>query len=537
MINNKRFRLRIIIPSFPNYNIYTFAASITTSVGPIYVATSASKLDNWDVEVIDENNLHGKFYPRTKNKKIDHYQLQKERPADVVGFYGSISSTVPRLYELAKMYKKMGAKTIAGGKHVESLPEEALNNNVDVVAFSEGEITIRDLLLTWEKNDSLDNVNGIAFLKNKKMHQTEKRELIHDFDKLPYPDFNLLRYAKIKYYPINRTRGCNSRCEFCAVKEKARCSTPQRMINQVKYLVETRNAKFFFEASDHFAANREEAVEFCELLTKFQKDYKKKLVFTVQTRITDARYPELLKAMKDANISTVCIGYESPIDEELLAMKKGYISKDLVKWTEDFHRHKFYIHGMFIFGYPKKTNDLTIIPLKERVKRFQYFIKKAKIDTVQVLITIPLPGTELRERLQKENRLYPLNKIGWEYYDGQYPLFQPDDSISPEEIQQAVHRLMGKFYHFENFWKLVNNILFHFPRIVFFAALTIIFGKIKYVTNAFKLWYRKYFRNYSIRFGGHIVVKNWNKNFKKDTFIDKLQQAKSEVLKKYNFVK
>ena len=103
MDQNRRLRLRIIIPVFPNLNIYSFMASTTTSVGPVYVGTAASKLDLWDVEIIDENNCHGKFFPRDKNKRLDHIKLQQERPADVVGFYGSISSTIPRLFQLAQL--------------------------------------------------------------------------------------------------------------------------------------------------------------------------------------------------------------------------------------------------------------------------------------------------------------------------------------------------------------------------------------------------------------------------------------------------
>jgi len=529
MINSKRFRLRIIIPVFPNFNIYSFAASTTTSAGPIYVATSASKLENWDVEVIDENNCHGKFFKRDKDNIIDHVQLQKERPADVVGFYGSISSSVPRLYQLASLYKKMGVITIAGGRHIESLPEEALSNNVDYVVFREGELTIKELLLHFENQIEPENIDGIGFIKDNKLFKTRDRELIHDFEKFPYPDFNLMLYSKMKFYPINRTRGCNSNCEFCAVKEKARCSSPQRMINQVKHLVETRNANHFFEASDHFAANRGEAIEFCRLLADYQEKIKKRLKFTIQTRITDARYPELLEAMKKANIDTVCIGYESPIDEELLSMKKGYLSKDLVEWTNTFHKNKFFIHGMFIFGYPKKLKNNPSLSLDETVKRFSAFIKKANIDTIQVLITIPLPGTELRKRLEDENRLYPLDKIGWEYYDGQYPLFKPDDNISPEEIQQAVLKIMYKFYNFKNLLKLLNFILVNFPAIVFTSSLTIIFGKVRYITAAFKIWYRKFFRNYSLRFGGYLVAKKWFKNFKAGNFTEKLKQAKIQI--------
>jgi len=529
MINNKRFRLRIIIPKFPNFNVYSFAASITTSVGPVIVATAANKLESWDVEVIDENNLHGKFYPKDKSNNLDHIKLQNERPADVVGFYGSISTTIPRLYELSRLYKKFGIKTVAGGKHIENLPEEALNNNIDVVVFNEGEITIKELLNAWECNKPLEKIKGIAFIKNNKIYKTDNRPLIHEFDSIPYPDFNLLRYAKIKYYPINRTRGCNSKCEFCTVREKPRSCSPQYMINQVKHYVETRNARRFFEASDHFASNRDEAIEFCKMLKDYQKKIKKRLIFTVQTRITDARHPELLKAMKEAGIDTVCIGYESPIDEELLSMKKGYLSKDLVEWTKIFHDHKFFIHGMFMFGYPNKLKNHITIPLNEKVKRFRSFIKKAKIDTIQILMTVPLPGTDLRDRLDKENRLYPINTIGWEYYDGQFPLFKPDDNISPEELHDAVKTMMNRFYHFRNFWKIITNIIFHFPAIVFTSSTAIVFGKVRLISKSFNIWYRKYYRNYLLRFGGYFVVKNWLKNFNKGVFTKKLKQAKKEL--------
>lgn len=533
MKNRKRFRFRLFIPAFPNFNIYTSLANHTTSIGPIYVATNANKLDHWDVEVIDENNCHGRFYPRDQNKRLDHMQLQKERPADVVGFYGSISSTVPRIYRLAKFYKQLGVKTVAGGKHVETMTQEALDHDIDVVVLREGEVTIKELLFAWERNQDLSGIKGIAFLKNKILYQTEARPLLHNFEELPLPDFNLMRYAKIKLYPIVRTRGCNSNCEFCAVKDRARCCSPENMMEQIRYLAETRGARRFFEASDHFAANRDEAIEFCRLLSAYQKKHNIKFKITVQTRITDARYPALLEAMKQANISTVCIGYESPIDEELMAMRKGYLSKDLLKWTDLFHQYGFFIHGMFIFGYPAKAEiSCRSIPPMEKADRFRTFIKQAKIDTLQVLLTIPLPGTELRERLIRENRIFSMGRLGWEYYDGQYPLFMPNDGSEPEELQQCTGDLMYRFYNFGNFWKIAKNILINFPIIVFTSAPTIVVGKVEYITSAFNIWYRRYFRNYALRFGGYFIVKSWFKKFRKDAFLIKLKIAKKELLEK-----
>jgi hypothetical protein len=88
MLNKNKYRLRIIIPAFPNFNIYSFTARETTSVGPLAVATCANLLENWDVEVIDENNCRNKLCPKDEYGHPDHVTLQQERPADVVGFYG-----------------------------------------------------------------------------------------------------------------------------------------------------------------------------------------------------------------------------------------------------------------------------------------------------------------------------------------------------------------------------------------------------------------------------------------------------------------
>jgi len=524
-MRNKRFRLRIIIPSFSNFNIYSFIASTTTSVGPVYVGTAANKLDMWDVEIIDENNCHGKFYPKDKNNKLDHKKLQQERPCDVAGFYGSISSTIPRLFKLAGLYKGMGVKTVAGGKHVENLPLESLKHNVDVVVFNEGEETIKELLLAWQNKSILNNISGIAFLENNLLVRTNERPLINNFDTEIYPDFSLLYYAKMKTYPINRTRGCNSNCEFCAVKDKARSCTPRKMFNNVVHLVETRKARSFFETSDHFAANREEAIEFCKLITNYQENKHIKLSFTVQTRITDAKYPELLKAMNKANIEYVCIGYESPIDSELKNMQKGYFSKQLINWTKIFHKYHFSIHSMFIFGYPEKKVSDNSISLDEKIKIFRKFIKKAKMDTIQVLLPIPLPGTGLYKRLEKEGRLFPLEKIGWEYYDGQFPLFKPDNGVTPEELHKAQRRILFPFYSFSNIFKIIFNLIFVFPGFIFIYIFTFMSGKTKYFLKAFNIWRRKLFGKYIFKFGGYLIVKKWIKNFKDGVFQNKLKKV------------
>ena len=165
-LSKKRHRLRIIIPAYPAFNVYSRIARTTTALGPVCVASAVNKMENWDVEVIDENNLR-RFGPRADSGGADHEFLQKRRPADVVGLYGGLTSTIPRLYEVARFYKNQGIVTIAGGQHfVEDNIAEALSSGVDYVVIGEGEETIRELLQAIEGKQDLGEVKGIAYLNN-----------------------------------------------------------------------------------------------------------------------------------------------------------------------------------------------------------------------------------------------------------------------------------------------------------------------------------------------------------------------------------
>ncbi|RPH32135.1 hypothetical protein EHM92_08800, partial [bacterium] len=71
-----RHRLRIIVPAFPAFNIYSRIAMKTTALGPVCVATAVHEIEGWDAEVIDENNL-GRYGPRSPQGGADHELLQE----------------------------------------------------------------------------------------------------------------------------------------------------------------------------------------------------------------------------------------------------------------------------------------------------------------------------------------------------------------------------------------------------------------------------------------------------------------------------
>ncbi len=513
-----RKRLRIVIPAYPAFNIYSQIAKRTTALGPVCVATSVNDLEGWDVEVIDENNL-GRYGPRGHSGGADHELIQKQRPADVVGFYGGLTSTSPRLYELARWYQQAGVVTIAGGQHFAGENTvEALASGIDYVVLGEGEQAICELLRAIEGQSDAAQVKGIAFLMDSNVVRTTPREPISDFSQLPYPDFSLVRYARIKIFPIERIRGCCMNCEFCTVKGTPRSASADHLLGNISYLVETYNARKFFIVDDLFGQQREETLRFCRMFADYQEQIGRQLVTTVQIRLDKARDPELLSAMRQAGILNVAIGFESPIDEELKAMNKAVRARDMVDLSRTFHRFGFLIHGMFIFGYPLKEGIEFTMPINERVKHFRRFIRKAKIDTIQVLLPVPLPGTELRRRLEQQGRVYPLSDVGWEYYDGNFPLFEPDNLATAREIQNGGKRIMSRVYD-------VRYALLVVASILSFPAIAISLHNIR---KGWQRWYRPWSTRVT-RFGGWLMMRKWRAQFKKDDFLKKLNRAHHQL--------
>jgi radical SAM superfamily enzyme YgiQ (UPF0313 family) len=516
--SRKRHRLRIIVPAYPAFNIYSGIADKTTSLGSVSVASAANEVPGWDVEVIDENNLR-RYGPKSDTLGADHEFLQNLRPAEVAGLYGGLTSTIPRLYDIARFYKDKGVVTIAGGQHfVEGNIYEALNSGIDYVVIGEGEETIKEFLQVMEGKLDVNAVKGIAYLKDGQVILTPKREPLTDFVKLPLPDFSLVRYAKIDVYPVGRIRGCGMDCEFCTVKGRPRHAPPERLLEQISFLLETKDARHFFVVDDLFGQHREETIRFCDMLRDYQKKIGRRLDLAVQIRLDKSKDLELLSAMRQAGINTVAIGFESPIEEELKAMNKHLMPQDMIAMTRVFHKFGFLIHGMFIFGYPVKEGVNFKMSAKERITHFKNFIRKAKIDTIQILLPTPLPGTELRSRLAGQNRIYPIRDVGWEYYDGNFPLFEPDGPMTAEEMQDSIRKIMGKFYQFKYMFILGLHI-FSFPALIFF---------LHNIQSGWRRWYRPW-RNDLFRFGGWIIMKRWASQFKKDPFLERLHDAKEHL--------
>lgn len=475
-----------------------------TALGPIMVATSANKLWGWRVEVIDENNYRG---PRDSQGLPDHCALQKENPAAAVGFYCGLTSTMDRVYELAKTYRRQNTFNIAGGWHAHYCAEEALRNNINVVVHGDGELAIQQILRQAAANASLKNIAGISFLSGGEIKTNGPEMLaVPDLNDLPRPDLGLLKHAnKIRIYPLGRQRGCGMNCEFCSVKGKCRWASPEHLFGDLNELVEKWGASNFFVSDDRLEEDLPGTMEFFRLVAE---RYAKRLRFSVQVRLEAAKNHDFLRAMRKAGVETLCVGYESPSAADLKAMRKGLKPADMVRLTKIFQEFGFKIHMMLIFGYPPKDGQPSD-SAQEMVNLFKDLIRQAKPNTVQIMHPVPLVGTDLRQRLG--NRIFPLDIVPWDKYDGSWACFQPTN-MTLAELQEIPLELMSWFYSGRS--GLVKGVL---------RTLAL---PVDYYARGWQQWHRDWYREW-IKYGGHRLIQQWKKRQQQSQFLKKLEKFQS----------
>lgn len=369
--------------------------------------------------------------------------------ADLI-LISSITSTAPRAYSIIKLIKEYNkhAPILGGGPHFTFEYQEALSNGIDYVFRHWADHSFFEWLnwyqgladaqnVTSHDLQKLLDIHGLAYKIAGHVHRTGLPEIVNP-DSWPTPDFRLVHGYKPKFITLISSEGCDHNCEFCSEwtmhGAQYRSRSPEKVITDIIYYRKLYGKIPIFFGDDNLAADlksRDNSVliyghdrlkKLCELI--LQADLKG--VYSGQVRLSLADRPELLELMAKVGFDRVYIGYESinPANTNAVGNKLNF--EQMAQQTMAFHQHGIAIHAMWVLGFDNDTLDT--------VKRTIESCIKWRIGTNQFMILMPLPGSPLRSRLIKANRIIHND---WEKYDGHHVVFIPQ-LMKAWELQAAV---------------------------------------------------------------------------------------------------
>ncbi len=362
--------------------------------------------------------------------ELDWKELNK---SNLIGI-SSITSTAPRAFRVAGIFKSLGKIVVMGGPHSTFLPEESLQY-VDYVVRGEGEETIVELIEHLNAGRPLDDIPGLSFKKNGKIVHNPDRPLIQDLNSIPIPNLKLIDgWEKIKAIPVATSRGCPYGCRFCSVIQMFgrgyRFNSVERVIEELQNIVLDYPGKHVFFIDDNFAANKERTKE---LLRKIISE-NIKIGWSAQVRTDIVKDSELVDLMKKAGCYTVFVGFESVNPETLKQFNKHQTVQDIENCIAILSKAEINIHGMFVTG--GETDNIKTI--RETAK----FAKRRKLSSIQFLMLTPLPGTPTFEELKEAGRIIHTD---WSKYDAHHVVFEPRH-MTPAELHIETLKAMKKFY-------------------------------------------------------------------------------------------
>ena len=347
-------------------------------LGPCYLASYAKK-------------YFGKEDLEFKMVSSDVENAMREFKPDIVGIK-AVSLHYPIARKHAEIVKSINKDipVIMGGIHITLMPL-SLDKNMDLAVIGEGERTFTELLNIYHKHrlfpkKELCKVNGVAYWDKDKIKVTAPRALIENLDEVPFPDRDLVKIEPLTY--IFTSRGCPYKCTFCASTRfwtRVRFFSAKYVVSEIKFLYETYNVRQINIFDDLFIANKDRVREIVNLLEK--EGLLGKIRFTCMCRanlIDDS----ILVLLKKMNVSTIGLGLESGSQKILNYLKCGTVTIEQNKNSiELIKKYNIEATASFIIGAPEETYDDVIETLN--------FIKKSKLDSFEIYVLTPYPGTPL----------------------------------------------------------------------------------------------------------------------------------------------
>ena len=373
----------------------------------------------------------------------------------VIGFFKDIAINLPDQI-----------RTFVYGGHPTVLPERTLKEtSADYVIIGEGYETILLLTKNLISNVSIDNIDGIAYVKEDLLGNVttviNPMPKMIDVNSLPMINWDKLNPKLYRahnwhcfgddidnrspYGVIWTSMGCAYPCDFCCInnlysKRTFRFRDMKTVVEEIDILVNNHGVKNLRIMDELFVIKHPRVEEFCDLMGERGYD----LNIWCYARV-DSVTPYILKRLKKIGVNWVGYGFEAGDDENALksinkAVKKGSLSNDeVIKITRDAGINMI---GHAILGLYDDDED--------SIRKNVDFLRKHQFEWNNIYPAFAYPGTPFYDKYVGEGIIE--EPRSWEEY-GLYsyeckPL--PTKHLTSAQVLSLRDELFNEYYSDQN---------------------------------------------------------------------------------------
>lgn len=352
-------------------------------------------------------------------------------------------------FEMITIAKKYGCKVAISSSDSTDHTLEYLQRGADFILIGEGEQTLLELSnFVVNGVGTLEQINGLAFLKDGAICKTNKRDNLRDLDVLPNPAWDLVDFTPYQnmwlkhkgYFSLNMatTRGCPFKCNWCAKPiygNRYNSRSPKRVVEELTYLQQKTGVQHIWFSDDIFGLKPGWVKEFSLLIKQagIQVKYK------IQSRVDLLEEENYVSYLADSGCDEAWVGAESGSQKILDAMDKGTTVAQIETASNLMKQHGIKPCFFLQFGYPGE--------LKEDIDKTVAMVKQLMPYDIGISVSYPLPGTVFYNNVKEQLT----SKQNWTDSDELLVMFRGTFSANYyKQLQRWVH------YKFR-YWQATSN--------------------------------------------------------------------------------
>jgi len=319
-------------------------------------------------------------------------------------------------------------------------------NYYDYMFIGEAELTLPPLISALMRNERPKDLAGVISRFDTPGRQWVPAPRPEDLDAVCFPTYD---WTDISIYqscdgghtvPIAASRGCHwSRCNFCAERFAYRKRKPERVLEEIAWMISKGFHVFHFNESD-VNGDPDNLAAICEGIIRQNM----KVILMGQLRIHRRSTLDYFKLLKAAGFTDLRFGVDAWSDHALKLQRKGYTMDMVAQNLRDCHAAGIKVAVNMIIGVPGETDE----DVEEYIRNIRY--NKDSINSMENVNTLILShGSEYyafperfnihfvgdREKLYKEH----IAAIPTEFWYSTEPFI--DQAVRIKRMQHVIQSL------------------------------------------------------------------------------------------------